>query len=62
MQEQKEITKDNLVESRMCKRCFPVVWALHQENVEELILCRAVQLVSLCRLKVEPPHMWLIMH
>lgn len=40
---------------------FPVVWALQQGNAEELLLCRAVQLVSLCRLRVEPAHMWLIM-
>lgn len=37
---------------------FPVVWASHQGNAEELVLCGAVQLISLCRLKAE---VWLSM-
>lgn len=42
---------------------FPVGWALQQGEAGELVLlCTTVQLVSLGRLKTEPPHVWPILH
>lgn len=41
-----------------CVCCpFPVGWALQQGSAGELVLlCTTVQLLSLCRFKIEPPH------